>query len=203
MSDDILTLSLIDLPRHLGSRKDFALSWTAPDDLGTSSMAVKPGEQLDLDVALTSVDNGVLVQVDTDVTLHGECVRCLDPVSHDHHISLAEVFFEEAPVVEEGDEETEEVWLIGPRDTVDLEPIIRDGIVTRVDELPLCRPDCVGLCPDCGEKWDDLPEDHAHEVIDPRLAGLAALLQGVDLEVEERDGSADGGDQSASGDARG
>ena len=39
---------------------------------------------------------------------------------------------------------------------------------------PLCRPDCAGLCADCGERLDDLPADHTHEVIDPRWAGLAA-----------------------------
>ena len=35
------------------------------------------------------------------------------------------------------------------------------------------RPDCPGLCVDCGLRLDDLPEDHTHESIDPRWAGLA------------------------------
>jgi uncharacterized protein len=38
---------------------------------------------------------------------------------------------------------------------------------------PLCQPDCAGLCPDCGERLDDLPVGHAHSVIDPRWAALA------------------------------
>ena len=42
---------------------------------------------------------------------------------------------------------------------------------------PLCRPDCPGLCAECGERLDD--GDHApwRDEIDPRLAGLAALLR--------------------------
>jgi uncharacterized protein len=41
---------------------------------------------------------------------------------------------------------------------------------------PLCRPDCPGLCSHCGEKLDRGQHDHGEEEVDPRLAGLAALL---------------------------
>ena len=41
---------------------------------------------------------------------------------------------------------------------------------------PLCRPDCAGLCSQCGERLDDLPADHHHESIDPRWAALSGLL---------------------------
>ena len=53
---------------------------------------------------------------------------------------------------------------------------MRDAIVTLVDARPLCRPDCPGLCDVCGRKWDELPPDHSHFQVDPRLAPLAALL---------------------------
>jgi uncharacterized protein len=35
----------------------------------------------------------------------------------------------------------------------------------------------MGLCPDCGEKWESLPEDHRHEVVDVRWSGLSSLLE--------------------------
>ena len=76
----------------------------------------------------------------------------------------------------EEDEEAEDFQTISARDTVDIEGIVRDGIVTLMEDRPLCKPDCQGLCPGCGEKWEDLPEDHEHVVIDPRLAGLSGLL---------------------------
>ncbi len=60
-------------------------------------------------------------------------------------------------------------------DEIDLEGPIRDAIILNLPINPLCSPDCLGLCPDCGEKWENLPEDHAHEVIDARWAGLAGL----------------------------
>lgn len=58
---------------------------------------------------------------------------------------------------------------------MDLEPPIRDAIVLDLPVNPLCDPDCLGLCPDCGQKWALLPQDHAHEVIDARWTGLAGL----------------------------
>jgi len=183
---DPLILPLADLPRALGSTRHESLVWTVPDDLGTSSMRVAPGTLLPLDVDLTSVDDGVLVRLSTSVDLVGECVRCLDPVRHHHDVEAAEVYVEAPgatrhhPDPAGQDEVEEEVPRIGPHDTIDLEPLLRDSVVTLVDPLPLCRPDCPGLCPVCGERLADLPADHHHDVIDPRLAGLAALLDDVD-----------------------
>ena len=176
MSDSPLVISLVTLSRQIGSFRHEDLHWVAPDDLGTPSMGVEPGTPLDFGVDLTSVDDGVLVRLTTSVDLVGDCVRCLDPVSVHHDIDTSDVFFETAPVATDEDDEADDVRLIGQRDTIDLEPMIRDSIVTLVDDRPLCRPDCGGLCDVCGQKWDELPEDHEHFQVDPRLASLARLL---------------------------
>ena len=179
MTDPALTLSLVTLARQIGTTRHDEIEWTAPADLGTPAMGVPEGTPVPLSVDLTSVEDGVLVQLSTEVDLVGECVRCLDPVRAHHAVSSAEVYFEpgSAPTRQpEDDEEADDLLLIGPRDTIDLETQVRDAIVTLVDDRPLCRPDCAGLCDVCGEKWDDLPEDHEHFVVDPRLAALADLL---------------------------
>ena len=41
---------------------------------------LEPGTPLDVSVDLTSVEDGVLVQVATSVDLVGECVRCLESI---------------------------------------------------------------------------------------------------------------------------
>ena len=180
MNDKTLTLSLARLPRALGSALHEDIVWSAPDDLGTPSMAVAPGTPLDVSGDLTSVEDGVLVQIATSVDLVGECVRCLDEVRGHHDVSSAEVYFEPgAPALtptDDEDEEVEDLFVIGERDTVNIETQLRDAIITLVDPRPLCREDCAGLCDVCGEKWADLPSDHEHFVVDPRLASLASLL---------------------------
>ena len=55
---------------------------------------------------------------------------------------------------------------------IDLEPSVRDAIILNLPLNPLCDPDCPGLCPTCGVKWSELPDDHAHEVTDIRWSGL-------------------------------
>lgn len=180
MTESPLALSLLTLPRQIGSTMHCDRQWSAPDDLGTSSMRVETGTPIPLSIDLSSVDDGVLVRVRTHVDLIGECVRCLDAVSVHHDIDTADVFFEHAPADLDGtgedDLEGDEIRLIGPHDTIDLEALLRDAIITLVDDRPLCRPDCPGLCPGCGEKLDDLPDNHSHEVIDPRFAALASFF---------------------------
>jgi uncharacterized protein len=61
-------------------------------------------------------------------------------------------------------------------DILDLEAPIRDAIVLALPINPLCDDDCEGLCSECGEKWRELPEDHAHQQIDARWGALAGLL---------------------------
>ena len=72
----------------------------------------------------------------------------------------------------EATSEEDEVRLV-EGDFLDLEPLVRDTVVLSLPLSPVCDEDCPGLCVDCGQRLDDLPADHAHEITDPRWAGLA------------------------------
>ena len=61
-------------------------------------------------------------------------------------------------------------------DFLDLEPTLRDAVVLALPLTPLCREDCAGLCAECGERLDDLPEDHVHDAPDDRWSALQDLL---------------------------
>ena len=76
---------------------------------------------------------------------------------------------------------------VGAAQGLDLEPALRDALVPTLPFQPRCRPDCAGLCPECGRRVDDLPADHRHDHPDPRWSALAALLP-------DRDGSDDPAD---------
>jgi uncharacterized protein len=60
---------------------------------------------------------------------------------------------------------------------INLEPLVRDTVVLGLPTTPLCRPDCAGLCPDCGQRLDDVEPGHGHAQLDPRWATLAGLVQ--------------------------
>lgn len=182
-----LVVSLVKLPRQIGACRQEVIDWVVPDgwDVGVSHL--EAGKVVPLDVQLTTVDDGVLVQVSASGELLGECVRCLDPVSETWDVDTADVYFEAAKAAEfvtEGDidvvGEPEDEPRVIATDTVDLEPLLRDAILAGAALQPLCREDCLGLCSGCGERMEDLPEDHNHDQIDPRFAALQSLLTETD-----------------------
>ena len=61
-------------------------------------------------------------------------------------------------------------------ETIDLEPMLRDAVITQLPFQPVCREDCQGLCAQCGARLEDDPGHH-HEVLDPRWSALSGLLE--------------------------
>ncbi|MDY5585095.1 MAG: DUF177 domain-containing protein [Arcanobacterium sp.] len=171
-------LSLIDLPRTEGAARDYHFEFQTPADFGGEMLGVPEGTPLIADLNLQSVSEGVYLQGAVRATAHGRCVRCLTDFVLEMDEQVAElIFYPEKipPLIEEGDEEAEDFPVIDG-DHIDLEPILRDSLVLAMPFTPTCNPDCGGLCSECGQKWDELPEDHHHEVFDPRFAALDELL---------------------------
>jgi uncharacterized protein len=158
----------------------------APERLGIDLIGVPPGADLDLDLRLESVMEGVLVSGTATAPLSGECGRCLEPVSDELTVDLQELYTYDGdgrsargtPPDRDAQEDDETARMEG--DLLDLEPVLRDAVVLALPLTPLCREDCSGLCAECGERLDDLPDGerdrHDHAAADPRWAGLADLL---------------------------
>jgi uncharacterized protein len=151
----------------------------APAGLGSELIGVAEGAPLEVDVRLESVTEGVLVTGTVNAALTGECARCLDPLSDEIVVDVQELFAWPNSVTDATTTEDELPRI--EAEHLNLEPAIRDAIVLALPWTPVCREDCAGLCPDCGGRLDDLPADHAHEMIDPRWAALAALSDASDV----------------------
>ena len=176
-------LNTHDLPRRAGEMKEYQLDIPAHVRIGVPLIAVPEGDLVELDVRLESVTEGVLASADIYAIAHGECIRCLDPVEVVIDRKIQELYRYE-PTNEKGRKkrrDDEDVDLEGEEelqmegDLMDLETPVIDAIILTLPVNPLCSDECLGLCPDCGEKWENLPEDHAHEVIDARWSGLDGL----------------------------
>src|SRR5450830_1381620 len=148
-----------ELGRRPGSMRTVQRTVKAPEDLGTVVIGVPPGSDLELDLRLEAVMEGVLVSGSVRGRAIGECIRCLDET------------------VEDGDDEEDVIKPDG--DLIDVEPALRDAVVTALPFQPLCRPDCPGLCSECGAHLADDP-DHSHEILDPRWAALGGLQSTYD-----------------------
>lgn len=178
-------VDIVDLPRQAGSTKDVHLEVAAPEGLGTEVVGALPGSAVELDAVLTSLDDGVLASGRAVLDVHGQCVRCLTDFDERRTVTFDEMYLLPEAVerqLAEGDGEVEDLFVVGCT-SLDLEPALRDALVLDLPFQPLCRPDCPGLCPDCGERLADLPADHHHELLDPRWSSLAGLL------AQDEDGS--------------
>lgn len=144
----------------------------APNDFGTPLIGVQPGSDMDLNLRLEAVHEGILVSGSVTVDIAGECGRCLDPIAYDLEVDVQELFsYEDHEDLETGEEEEQRLV---ENDTIDLEPMLRDAVVTALPFQPVCREDCEGLCSECGIHLVDEPGHH-HEVLDPRWSALQGL----------------------------
>jgi uncharacterized protein len=170
------------LGRRPGSMRKDSHTVPAPADLGVEMVGVPEGTDIELDLRLEAVMEGVLVSGTARAPLSGECARCLDPLT-----STIEVDFQELYVYDDtrsGESaEDDERRLEG--DLIDLEPVVRDAMVLALPLSPLCRLDCPGLCPDCGARLADAEPDHHHDAVDPRWAALQGML---DQRQEDQEG---------------
>lgn len=166
-----------ELGRRPGAMKPFARSIPAPAEpqrLGLDTIGVPAGSVVELAVRLESVTEGIYVSGTAHASLEGECARCLDPLTDEVDVEIGELFVYPDTVTDETTEADELPRVVD--DYVDVEQTIRDALVLTLPLAPLCREDCPGLCPDCGEKWADLAPDHGHETLDPRWAALRERL---------------------------
>ncbi len=162
---------LRELGRQPGALREYRRRVPAPADLGLDLIGVPEGAPLDLELRLESVTEGVLVTGTVTGPLTGQCGRCLDPVTDEIVVEVCELFAYAHSATDETTEQDEVHRTDGER--LDVEPVVRDAVVLALPWSPLCRPDCPGLCPGCGQRLDDLPADHTHEQLDPRWAALA------------------------------
>jgi uncharacterized protein len=145
-----------------------------PARLGLETIAVPAGAPVELGVRLESVTEGVYVSGTVRAALSGECARCLDALTDEVEVEVSELFAYPDSVTDETTDEDELPRVLD--DFVDVEQTVRDAVVLALPLAPLCRADCPGLCPECGEKWAALAPDHGHETLDPRWAALRERL---------------------------
>lgn len=169
-----LVLSVTNLMHRPGTSETFAEVVPAPADLGNALIGVPEGTDIDMNVRLESVVDGILVTGDAVVDVHGECSLCLDPIDYEMSADIQELFvFEKAPEGGPEDEVDEQYAVEG--ETLDLEPALRDAVILQLPFQPVCRETCQGLCSECGARLEENPGHH-HEALDPRWSALQGLL---------------------------
>jgi uncharacterized protein len=163
------TFDLAALRLTAGEARSIELSLPIqPFELGAQRYAVTPeAVPLRLDVSRTT-HSGWALRLRFEVALEGPCMRCLEPAAPRFAIDAREV---DQPG---GGEELESPYVTDQE--IDLAAWARDALALALPTQLLCRKDCAGLCPVCGENLNDAGPDHRHEAApDPRWAKLREL----------------------------
>lgn len=164
----ILDLSTLRLSPGEGKRIELPVE-LAPFELGGQTYIADPAApKVRLEASRHS--SGFAFKMNFSVHIDGPCMRCLEPAEHELDVEAREV----------DQISTDDADLRSPyieQDDLDIGRWAHDAVILALPTQILCRPDCLGLCPGCGESLNGAdPADHEHEKpIDPRWAALKDL----------------------------
>jgi uncharacterized protein len=163
------------------------MSRTDVFDLGRLRLSAGEGRRLDLEVALRPLEfSGVRYETESPVParldiarmtgggyslrlrfaapLHGPCMRCLRDAEPVTEVDAREI---DQPG---GGDELSSPYVSG--EELDVAQWANDAYALALPAQIVCRPDCPGLCPECGADLQDDPGHHHEAAPDPRWAAL-------------------------------
>jgi uncharacterized protein len=165
------------LKQPLGTRVDYQVQESPIDPRGDNA-GLLDADIVDLDarVQATHTNPGPLLEGAADAHVAAHCARCLTPIDTPVHADFAEQYYATVPV------DTGVAIMAPPLDAktigsdfkLDLTDLLREELILATPVASLCRPDCAGLCPVCGDDLNERP--HAHdEAVDARWSALQGL----------------------------
>ena len=157
-------VSVAQIAKAPGSRRSVHF-FGVLEGLEVSGSRVPKGDEVEVEVLLESVSEGILVTGRVTTRFEGVCRRCLEPAGQALVIPIQELCVE--------DPTDEETYPLG-HDLLDLAPVVHDACILSLPLAPLCSEECRGICPTCGANRN-LEECSCEAERDPRWDALNEL----------------------------
>ena len=136
------------LSRQPGTMKQVELTVPATGETATPVLQVPEGAEIGLWLRVEAVAEGVLVSGRASATAIGQCARCLIDVEVDLDVALRELYAYPGSTTAATTDDDEIPRMVD--DLIDLRQLVHDELVLAMPLAPLCSPDCLGLCLECG-----------------------------------------------------
>jgi DUF177 domain-containing protein len=164
----IIDLARLSLSHGEGRRLELPVR-LKPLELGGQEYAVSPNP-VETRLEISRPSGGFAFRLRFPLRIEGPCMRCLEGAALETEVDAREVAQEDTD-----DEELQSPYVC--EEELDLGRWAHDAAVLAIPTRFLCRSDCAGLCPVCGEPLNGAdPADHEHEAPpDPRWAKLREL----------------------------
>jgi len=149
----------------IGTRRDFNFDYEK----------IRLGEDLTVNRLIGTArfdrtPQGLLLQGKYGAATDLECVRCLDTFSQPLNWLFTDLYaFDKSNVTDSG-------LLVPENGQIDLQPLLREYALLEIPINPVCKPDCKGLCPVCGENLNKTDCGHQSKPDSPFMA-LRDLLK--------------------------
>ena len=150
-----------------------------------ASRSVQFSVEVPLEMDMAKVASDVNVEARFDATsreivvsgvavfdVSATCNRCLNPIDLHLSPSFSQIF----GTPEAGDDGAEEVLPLSEHGEIDLESTIVDEVGVTLPLAPVCKEDCLGLCPTCGTDLNREPCEGHEDLSSSPFAVLQDFL---------------------------
>ena len=134
-------------------------------------------------VRLVRTHRGLIAYATLDALARDVCSRCLGPAETPIRVRVEEEFLPTVDVHTGAPlppPEDQSAFLIDEHHHLDLTEAVRQALVMGEPMQPLCRPDCAGLCNQCGADLNQGRCACPKEPVDPRWSALSGLVANDD-----------------------
>ena len=155
------------LKASIGSSRTLTLN----EDIDNNNL-----DRIEGNVQLTRTNQGILAKCSVQAFVTTHCIRCLDSVKVPVNLDIEEEFYTKInmrgglPSVDQQDNN-----YISEGHVLNLNDVIMQYAILATPMKVLCRPDCAGICPSCGQNLNtgscfcSMHTNHEHQ---PRLSNL-------------------------------
>jgi len=128
------------------------------------------------DVTLTRTKSGIMVKGEMTASVRGTCSRCLKLIDYEVSYDFEEEALPSTIISEGLSPQTQSDNLtIDESQILDLSEVIQQYALLAMPIKPLCRPDCAGICPCCGQDLNQTTCQCPPNARDQRWSKLISL----------------------------
>ena len=159
-------IPITDLLHRPGNMRQLTIKETLESEIGTPVARIPVGSNLEIDLRLESVHEGILATGQVFGDGIADCSRCLDEINLEIEVDFQELFAYSS---------TSDDELVVDGEHIDIEQVVIDSVVLSLPFQPVCSESCSGLCPECGVKLSKNPGHEHEKPVDSRFEALKDL----------------------------
>jgi uncharacterized protein len=147
-----------------------------------SGLSLKLTKPVAVNGTVTNTGKGFLVQADLSFEYTVNCGRCLENFSTSGQVKMQEQYMAPSALHENDSSLIADIFFKFTGDVIDLQECIQEQVFLALPMSFVCRPNCKGLCVNCGRNLNQKACNCSRETINPQFEKLKALLPAKEFE---------------------